>query len=68
MLTAPISGSSAGEWIGRDVSAADPGEDQLDHAGHGLQLRAGALGPIARGLIAIAAHGPGAQLGQGSEL
>ena len=58
LLTAPISGSSAGEWVGWDVPAADPGEDQLDHAGHGLQLGASVLGPIARGLIA--AHGPGA--------
>ena len=63
LLTAPIRSSSAGEWVGRDVPATDPGEDQLDHAGHGLQL-----GPIARGPIAIAAHGPGAQLGQGGEL
>ena len=58
LLTAPISSSSAGEWVGWDVPAADPGEDQLDHAGHGLQLGPGVLGPIARGLIA--AHGPGA--------
>ena len=56
LLTAPISGSSAREWVGWDVPAADPGEDQLDHAGHGLQLGASVLGPIARGLIA--AHGP----------
>ena len=68
LLTAPIRSPSAGEWVGRDVPAADPGEDQLDHAGHSLQLRPGVLGSIACGLIAIAAHGPGAQLGQGGEL
>ena len=59
LLTAPIRGPPAGEWVGRDVPAADPGEDQLDHAGHGLQLGASVLGPIARGLIAVhSVHGP----------